>query len=123
MKPTRLLIVEDNADVAAMLQVLLDGEAGLECVGAVRAADQVAEAISRLRPDVLLLDLELGGVSGMDVLRDCRREHPGLAVLIMSGHSTPALIRTAKASGAADFLVKPDDLPVLAARLRQAVSA
>ena len=117
----RILVAEDNADVAEILETLLSGETGLECVGAVPEAEEVAGALVRLRPDVLLLDLELNGVSGMDVLRACRRDHPEIVVIILSGHTSPAIIREAKAAGAADFLIKPDDLPTLGDRLRGAL--
>lgn len=119
----RILVAEDNADVAEILQTMLAGEQGLECVGAVADGHDVAAAVARLQPDVLLLDLELNGLSGMDVLRACRRDHPSLSVVILSGHSADAIIRAAKAAGATDFLIKPDDLPELAARLRRALSA
>lgn len=119
----RILVAEDNADVAEILQAMLAGEPGLECIGAVPDGRDVAEAVARLRPDILLLDLELDGLSGMDVLRACQRDHPSLLVVIVSGHSADALIRAAKAAGAADFLIKPDDLPELAPRLRRALSA
>lgn len=123
-KPSaRILVAEDNTDVAEILQAVLAGEPGLECVGAVPDGRDVAAAVARLQPDILLLDLELDGLSGMEVLRACQREHPSLLVVIVSGHSADAIIRAAKAAGAADFLVKPDDLPELAARLRRALSA
>jgi len=119
----RVLVAEDNADVAEILQALLAPEPGLACVGAVGDVHEVAEAVRRLRPRVLLLDLELRGGSGLQVLRECRRDHADLVVIIISGHSAPALIREALAAGAADYLLKPDDLPVLADRVRAALSA
>jgi DNA-binding NarL/FixJ family response regulator len=119
----RVLVAEDNADVAEILQALLAPEPGLTCVGAVGGVHEVAEAVRRLEPRVLLLDLELKDGSGLQVLRECRRHYPDLVVIIISGHSAPALIREALAAGAADFLVKPDDMPVLADRVRAALSA
>ncbi len=118
----RVLVAEDNADVAEILMALLAPEPGLTCVGAVDAAAAVPEALLRLQPHLLVLDMELRDGSGMDVLRECRRSHPELRVVILSGHSAPALIREARAAGAVDFLLKPDDLPVLADRLRRALS-
>jgi len=119
----RILVADDNADVAEILQTMLAGEPGLECVGAVLDGQEVAAAVARLHPDILLLDLELNGLSGMEVLRACRRDHPSLRVVIVSGHSAEPIIRAAKAAGAADFLIKPDDIPELAPRLRRALSA
>lgn len=118
----RVLIAEDNPHVAEMLAALLAAETDLTCVGAVAGVHEVADAVERFRPEILLLDLNLHGGSGMQVLRACRELHPGLRVLILSGHSAPVLQREAKAAGATDFLVKPDDLPVLAIRIRRALS-
>lgn len=119
----RVLVAEDNADVAELLKALIAMDPGLECVGAVADADGVRKALVLHVPAVMLLDLELQGVSGIRVLQECRHDHPDVTVLIVSGHSSPAVIRAAKEAGAADFLVKPDDLPVLAERIRQALSA
>jgi two-component system response regulator DesR len=116
-------VAEDNIDVAEIVAGLLAIEDGFDVVGRVQNAAEISSAIRRLHPDLLLLDLELNGVSGMRVLAECRRNCPDLRVAILSGHSAPAIIREALAAGAADFLVKPDDRLNLAERLRRLLSA
>lgn len=119
----RVLVADDNEDVCMMLAALIDREPDLECVGSVGTADEVLAVAQNSGPQVVLLDLELGGGSGVDVLRRGRELLPGLAFVVFSGHTQPELKRRLQALGAADVLAKPDDLDVLALRIRAAVSA
>lgn len=114
----RVLVADDNEDVATILEALLNAEDGLACVGRLGDAQAVVAEARRVSAQVLLLDLKLNGVSGIDVLRECRSAVPGLVVVILSGHSEPRLQKEARNAGAADYLVKPDDLAGLGARLR-----
>ncbi|MEP7247793.1 MAG: response regulator [Gammaproteobacteria bacterium] len=116
----RVLVAEDNDDIATLLEMLLSGEEGLEWVGCVDEAAKVLAAVDRVAADVLLLDLELKGFSSIEVLRECQRSFPDLTVIILTGHSQPTVRQAALAAGAADFLVKPDDLEKLGARIRAA---
>lgn len=120
--PLRVLVADDNEDIAQLLEALLNAEDGIACVGCVDDAGKVTEAVSRLSVDVLLLDLELRGVSGIKVLRECRESYPELTIVILTGHADPTLRRAAIAAGAADFLVKPDDIASLGARIHRARS-
>lgn len=119
----RVLVAEDNLDVATILEALLNSESDMRCVGCVTEAHAVVPAARDGNAAVLLLDLELNGISGLEVLRACRRDLPSVKVVILTGHTHPALQKEARTAGAADFLIKPDDLEVLADRIRSVSSA
>ena len=74
--------------------------------------------IKALRPDVVLLDLELPGVSGLALLQDVRQDAHAMEIIVVSAHASPQLVRKCIQLGALDYLVKPFWL----SRLAQALS-
>lgn len=118
----RVLVADDNLDVCRVLRELIDREPDLVCVGAVGEAEEVLHLAETERPNVVLLDLELGGTSGVDILTRGRATLPGLVFIIFSGHNQPELQRRLRQLGAADVLDKPGDLAQLTSRIRAAVS-
>jgi DNA-binding NarL/FixJ family response regulator len=104
--PLRCVIVDDNPGFLAAAQELLEQE-GLQVVGVASTGREALRAVDDLRPDVTLLDIDLGGESGFDVARllaDGRR--PGCVILI-SAHSEEDLAELIAASPAIGFLGKP----------------
>ena len=103
----RILVIEDDADIATVLRdrletmgnevvTAIDGQAGLE-------------AFEREAPNLLLLDLELPKVNGMDVLRRIRKNSPEVPIVVMTAHGTIARAVEAMKEGATDFITKPFD--------------
>lgn len=97
-----VLIVEDEPVAAETLQEYLDDEEDFHLVGEARTGPDAIEALERLEPDVLLLDVELPGVSGVEVL--VRADHDP-AVVFTTAYDQHAV--TAFELGAFDYLVKP----------------
>lgn len=97
-----VLIVEDEPVAAETLREYLRREDDFECVGEARSATDALEALERLEPDVLLLDVELPGATGVEVL--LRSEHDP-AVIFTTAYDQHAV--TAFELGAFDYLVKP----------------
>ncbi len=97
-----VLIVEDEPVAADTLRDYLEQEDDFECVGEARSATDALEALERLEPDVLLLDVELPGATGVEVL--LRSEHDP-AVVFTTAYDQHAV--TAFELGAFDYLVKP----------------
>jgi len=104
----RCVIVDDNPGFLAAARVLLEQE-GLQVVGVATTGDEALRAVDDLRPDVTLLDVDLGGESGFDVARllaDGRR--PGQRrVILISAHPEEDLAELIAASPAIGFLGKP----------------
>jgi len=101
----RVLLVEDTASLAAVYGEYLRA-AGYAFEHARNAAEALAMARTAL-PDGVLLDVRLPDGDGLSVLRELKREHPDIAVVVMTAHGSVATAVEAMRAGASDFLVKP----------------
>jgi CheY-like chemotaxis protein len=119
-RPLKVLVIEDDAHTGAMLkdfvtqqgyvgQLVTDGAAGLRAL--------IQEA-----PDLVLLDLLMPGLSGLEALPSIRKLAPGVPVVIVSGTTDEELARQALAHGAFDYIVKPVDLRYLAETMALALA-
>ncbi|CAM5417468.1 response regulator [Streptomyces abikoensis] len=116
-RPIRILLAEDQAMVREALAALLGLEDDIEVVAQVARGDEVLAAARAHQPDVVLLDIEMPGMTGLDAAALVRRELPSLRVVILTTFGRPGYMRRAMESGAEAFLVK--DAP--AAQLADAV--
>jgi DNA-binding response OmpR family regulator len=117
----RVLLIDDEKDLVMALAERL----GFRGVSADFAL-QGEEALEMLRTstyDLVLLDVILPGMPGVEVLREIRREHPGVPVIMISGHGAPVDLPEHKAGGAYDCLGKPIDIDVLVARMQEAIDS
>ena len=113
-----LMVVDDERFVRSAVRMLCEGDYAVTAVGS------ASEALSTVReeaPDVILLDLGLPDMSGIDLLARIRCLAPETAVVIMSATNQTAVIERARELGAVDYLVKPVDAEVLKQALRNAV--
>lgn len=119
----KLLIVEDHAGVRALIRQLVTPPATAvrECACAV---DAVATA-REFAPDIVLMDVRLPDVDGIEATRILRAECPAVRVVIVTAYDHPAVRRSALAAGASHFLLKDNlpELPDLLARLAADASA
>jgi len=101
----RVLVVDDDPDTVDLLTTILS-DAGYEVVAAFTGGDglMVLEVES---PDVILLDLQMPGLHGMDVLRRLRMARPEIPVIIVSGQGDAELARATLRRGAVDYIRKP----------------
>jgi two-component system, NarL family, response regulator DevR len=108
-KTIRLLIVDDHLITRVGLRTLLQSCPQLEIVGEASSVVETLEAVDRLNPDVLLLDLRLAGGSGIEVCQ--RLQHRGLAtrILVLTSYADDELIFDAIAAGADGYLLKEID--------------
>jgi two-component system response regulator DesR len=113
----RLLLADDQALVRGALSALLGLEPDLEVVAEVGSGDEVVPAVRAHGPDVVLLDVEMPGMDGIEATAAVRAEFPGVRVLIVTTFGRPGFLRRALQAGAAGFVVK--DTP--AAQLADAV--
>jgi two-component system response regulator DesR len=113
----RLLIADDQALVRGALAALLDLEPDLEVVSEVGRGDEVVDAVLANKPDVVLLDVEMPGLDGIEAAAALRTAVPHVRVLMVTTFGRPGYLRRAMEAGAAGFVVK--DTP--AAQLADAV--
>jgi DNA-binding NarL/FixJ family response regulator len=102
----RILIVDDHPVVRYGIKHMLDAEPGIEVVGELEDIDGIGTVLSVLRPDVVLLDLELKDTSGVDALRQFRQEAPGMHVIIYTSHDEEDRIIQAAELGVDGYLLK-----------------
>jgi two-component system, NarL family, response regulator DesR len=117
--PTIVLIAEDQGMMRSALASLLELEDDLTVVAEVVRGDEIVPAARRARPDVALLDIELPGRSGLDVIDDLRAAVPECAVVIVTTFGRPGYLQRAMQSGARGFLMKDDPVEHLAAAIRR----
>lgn len=105
LPPQRVLVVDDERSIRLFLKAILDKE-GYE----VEVAASGEEALSRLletRHDLLLVDLKMGAVGGIEVMAECKRRSPGTGVIVLTGHGSLDSAIQALRLGASDYLLKP----------------
>jgi DNA-binding NarL/FixJ family response regulator len=102
----RVLVIEDARKTRDTLLTLLDGSPGFACVGACETAEAAMRQIPGLDPKVVLVDLELPGMSGVEFLRICRRRFPDIETLVLTLHDEAQWVFPALAAGASGYVVK-----------------
>jgi DNA-binding NarL/FixJ family response regulator len=100
----RVLLADDHADFLATVARLLDGE--YEVVGAVGDGESVLREAARLEPEVVVLDITMPGLNGIEAARMLKAEGDAAAVVVLTVHSDPDYVRAALAAGALGYVVK-----------------
>ncbi|HXF69381.1 MAG TPA: response regulator transcription factor [Thermoflexus sp.] len=102
----RVLIADDHAVFRAGLRMLLGAQPDIEVVGEAGDGWQTLKQAERIRPDVILLDLTMPGMPGLQTLALLRRQVPDAKILILTMHEDEAYLRQALAEGAAGYIIK-----------------
>ncbi len=102
----RVLLADDLPIVRAGLRGLLEAEPDIEVVGEAGDGRQAIDAVSRLKPDVVLMDLRMPDVDGVEATAAIRRDHPRTAVLVLTTYDTDSDILPAIEAGATGYLLK-----------------
>jgi two-component system, NarL family, response regulator DesR len=102
----RVLLADDEDLIRSALAALLDLEPDLEVVAQAADGRAAVDAALAARPDVAVADLEMPGLDGMQVAAELARALPSCAVVILTGHGRPPLLRRALEAGARGFLAK-----------------
>jgi DNA-binding NarL/FixJ family response regulator len=106
MKTITVLLSEDHIVVREGLRLLLDAEEDIEVVGEVENGRRAVAEAKRLSPDVVLLDIAMPLLNGLEAARQIAKEVPSAKVLILSAHSDDHYVQYASEAGAAGFLMK-----------------
>jgi DNA-binding NarL/FixJ family response regulator len=120
MRRTTVLLADDHAIVIEGLATLLERH-DFEVVGTVGDGEQLLEAARRLRPQVIVTDLSMPGLSGIDVLARLRAEGIDARVIVLTMHRDADLATLAMREGAAGFLLKESAGEELMTAIRQAM--
>ncbi len=106
---TRVLIVDDHPMVAEGIRSLLESYEDIDVVGTLGNGQEAVDRVNTLQPDVILMDLNMPGVSGLTATEMLLEERPETRIVILSMHDSPEYISTALSHGARGYILK--DVP------------
>lgn len=114
---SKLLLIDDEADVRYSFQRIFDAP-DIELTTA-SSGEEGLRLIPKIKPDLVLMDIRMGGMSGIETLKQLRKTEPKLLVILMTAYGTTQTAIEAMKYGAYDYLLKPFDVP----KLKQIVTA
>jgi two-component system response regulator DesR len=115
----RVLLAEDQSMVLGALAALLELEDDIEVVGRARDGGEALRLARETRPDVVVTDIEMPGMTGLDLAAALRREQPAPRVIILTTFGRSGYLRRALDAGAAGYLLKDAPSDRLAAAIRR----
>jgi two-component system response regulator GlrR len=115
----RILLVDDDPGLLRLLSIRLRAEQ--YDVEAVESAEAALGALPRFRPDLVITDLRMENMDGLQLLKEIQRQHPGLCVLLLTAHGTIPDAVEATQCGAFGFLTKPVDKQQLLDQVEKAM--
>jgi DNA-binding NarL/FixJ family response regulator len=102
----RILLVDDHPIVRQGLRTLLEGRSGWEVVGEAADGLEAVDKVISLRPDVVVLDVTMPRMNGLEACRVIRQKTSALEVLFVTQHDSPQMMREALEAGARGYVVK-----------------
>lgn len=115
----RIVLVDDQELLRRGVRLLLEAAGGIEVAAEAADGHEALAMIAKHRPEVVLADARMPGMDGVELVRRCARDHPGLPVVILTTFDSDELVRDAVRAGAAGFLLKD----VSPERLAEAVAS
>jgi DNA-binding response OmpR family regulator len=114
----KVLLVDDEEEfVKALAERLKMRDLGSDTV---YDGDQALSFVENQEPDVMVLDLKMPGIDGMEVLRRVKKAYPKIEVIILTGHGTEKDEEEARRIGAFDYMEKPVDINKLVKKMKEA---
>ena len=117
----KVVVADDHRLILDSIKRALEEDGGFEIVGEAQSGERVLPIVARAEPDLVVLDLRMPGMDGLQCLDQIKKRHPAVKVVILSASTDEKLIESVLKRGASAYIVKsvnPVDLP---AALRQAV--
>ncbi len=113
MDTIRVLLVEDHTIVRKGLRSLLDSEIGIKIVGEAEDGREAVRKAEKLQPDVVVMDIAMPGLNGLEATRQIKKRFPGMKIIILTVHANEEYVLQTLRTGASGYLVKkaaPADL-------------
>lgn len=105
-----ILIVDDNSSLRKLLRSCIEGDQDWRVCGEAGNGKEGVAKVAELHPDVVLLDLQMPVMNGLEAARRMRAQSPKTAMVMFTMHSSPELLRQAHAAGIRDVVSKTDQL-------------
>src|SRR6185295_2136855 len=117
--PTRVLLVDDHELVRQGIAAMLHSATDLQVVGEARSGREALEVARRELPDVVLMDVKMPDMDGLEATRKIKEERARTAVIMLTMHDNPSYLRDAVRAGAAGYLLKDVSKDELVDAIRQ----
>jgi DNA-binding NarL/FixJ family response regulator len=114
------MLVDDHKMFRDGLRVLINAEPGMEVVGEAVDGREAVEMARRLSPDVVIMDISMPGMNGIEAMRHLIRDNAGIKVIMLSMYASTSLVQSVIAAGASGYVLKGSDFSDLAAAIRSA---
>jgi len=101
-----LYLADDNEMVVEGIRALVEADAAIEVVGRSETGSEVADKVAEAKADVLVCDISLPGMNGLEVCRSVKTKTPEVAVLMLSMNASERIVAGALANGASGYLTK-----------------
>src|SRR5689334_15321790 len=108
MNKTRVMIVDDQSVVRKGVAAILEGRPEWEVCGEASNGREAVAAAAKLAPDIVVMDISMPHMNGLDATRQILKEHPQTQILILSMHESDELVRDVLNSGARGYMLKSD---------------
>jgi two-component system, NarL family, nitrate/nitrite response regulator NarL len=116
----RVIVAEDDEAYLDALEAVLEADGRFAVVGRARNGREAVELVERLKPDLVVIDIEMPVMDGIEATRVLRQRLPGLPVIAISGHDYEERVLEIRSAGADDYVRKArleEELPAVAASL------
>ncbi len=118
-QPVRVMVVDDSSSTRTMLKEALSLDGAIEVVGEAGGGREAILQACDLKPDVVLMDVRMPDMDGLEATRRIKEERPRTAVIMVTMHDNPAYLREAVRAGAAGYLLKDVSKDELLDAIRQ----
>ena len=119
MEPIKIFVVEDQPKILKNLMKLLNDSDAVEVIGQAMSGEEALEAIPEAQPEVILLDLGLPQMSGIDVTREVKKKYPKIEILIFTIFDEEDKVMEAIQAGASGYLLKGMEAEKIAEAIRE----
>lgn len=121
-RQAKVLLVDDHPIVRQGLAELIEQEADLTICGQAQNASQALQAAASLHPDIAIVDISLQGLSGIELTKDLKAQHPGVAVLVLSMHDETLYAERVLRAGARGYIMKEEAAEKVMTAIREVLA-
>ena len=119
LNPTKVLLAEDHKKFRETLKILVETDGDIQVVGEAKNGCEAVQLQRSLNPDVVVMDIAMPLLNGLEATQQIMEMHPTARVLILSSHPDAEYVRQAMISGASGYLIKQSSTQLLAEAVRE----